>query len=399
MIPEPLSPSRENRLVALLAAMQFCHIVDFMVLMPLGPQLMRLMQITPAQFGFLVAAYTLSAGLAGFVCAFIVDRFDRRRMLLTILAGFLLATLACAMAWNFESLLLARLLAGLFGGVLGANILAYLGDCIPEVRRGAATGKLMAAFALAAVAGVPLGIFLATHYTWHMPFLFISGISLLLWFLGLYILPSLPAQDRGPIQIAGTLNAVFSDRNHWYAFALVGALMLAGFTVIPFISPYMVKNVGLSESQLSLIYFFGGLTSLFAAPLIGKLADKFGKAVILRILGAISLLPLLVLTHLPPLPLAVVLTVTTVFMVFISGRLIPAMAMVTAASSPALRGRFLSMSAALQQLAASVAAFLPTLVLAEDAQGRLLHYDWVGYGAMAMTLVVIWLAGKVEIRS
>ncbi|MGH8492960.1 MAG: MFS transporter [Moraxellaceae bacterium] len=396
----PLNAQHENRLILLLAGMQFCHIVDFMVLMPLGPQLMRLLQIGPAEFGFLVAAYTLSAGLAGFASAFVIDRFDRRRMLLVIFAGFLLATASCGLAWDFHSLLIARLAAGFFGGVLGANVLAYIGDCIPEARRGAATGKVMAAFSVAAVAGVPLGIFLAAQFNWRAPFIFVAASGLVLAVLALRILPSIPARNStGPLEFRRTLYEVFSVGNHWRAFILIGALMLAGFSVIPFISPYMVKNVGLSEAQLSLIYFCGGLATLFTAPLIGRLADRFGKARTLRWLGAISLLPLLVLTHLPPLPLAAVLAITTVFMVFISGRLIPAMAMITSACTPALRGRFLSMNAALQQLAASLAALWPTLVLTQDASGRLLHYELVGYGAMAMTLLAMWIAGKVEVRS
>ncbi len=395
-----LSPAHEKRLILLLAGMQFCHIVDFMVLMPLGPQLMRLLHIGPAQFGFLVAAYTLSAGLAGFASAFIIDRFDRRRMLLTIFSGFLLATASCGLAWDFHSLLIARLAAGFFGGVLGANVLAYIGDCIPEERRGAATGKVMAAFSVAAVAGVPLGIYLAAHFNWRAPFLFVAGSGLMLAVLAWRVLPSLPARNgSGPLELRRTLYEVFSVGNHWRAFVLIGALMLAGFSVIPFISPYMVKNVGLSEAQLSLIYFCGGLATFFTAPLIGRLADRFGKARVLRWLGAISLLPLLVLTQMPALPLAAVLVITTVFMVFISGRLIPAMALITAACTPALRGRFLSMNAALQQLSASLAALWPTLVLAQDASGRLLHYDRVGYGAMAMTLLAMWIAGRVEVRS
>lgn len=399
MTPLPLPPERERPLILLLAAMQFCHIVDFMVLMPLGPQLMRLLAITPAQFGLLVSAYTLAAGVSGFLFGFVVDRFDRRPLLLVLFTGFLLATVACGLATGFDSLLAARLLAGTFGGILGANVMAYLGDTIAEERRGAATGRVMAAFSVAAVAGVPLGLFLAVHFGWRAAFLMVGAIGLPLVMAAARILPRIPPRHHGALDLAGTVRAVFGVANHWRAFALVGALMLAGFSVIPFISPFMVRNVGLSEAQLPLIYLVGGLATLFTAPYIGRQADLHGKARTVQVVCALSLLPLFLLTHLPPLALPWVLAVSTLFMVLVSGRLIPAMALVTSASQPALRGRFLSMNAALQQLAASAAAFLPTLVLAQGPDGRLLHYDLVGYGAMAMTLVALWLAGTVKTRS
>lgn len=399
-MPAPsLTPRHERQLTLVLAGIQFCHIVDFIVLMPLGPLLMRLLHITPAQFGLLVAAYTLSAGVAGFVCAFVVDHFDRRRLLLAIFIGFIVATAACGLAHGFYSLLLARLLAGAFGGILGANVLAFLGDCVPEARRGAATGKVMAAFSLAAVAGVPLGIYLAVEFSWRAPFWFVAGVGVLLAALALRVLPSVPAHEEGRVDVRGTLRAVFGVANHWRAFGLIAAMMLGGFSVIPFISPYMVSNLGVAEAQLSFIYLCGGLATLVSAPLIGRLADRLGKARTVQVVGAASVLPLLALTQLPPLALPAILAVSTVFMVLVSGRLIPTMALVTAACSPALRGRFLSMSTALQQLAASLAAFWPTLVLVEDAQGRLLHYDWVGYGAVAATLAALWLAGQVVVKS
>lgn len=394
-----LSATGERRLILLLAGIQFCHIVDFMVMMPLGPLLMRLLQISPAEFGLLVSAYTLAAGIAGFACAFVIDRFDRRRLLLVIFTGFVLATAACGLAQDYLSLLLARLMAGVFGGILGANVMAYLGDCIPESRRGAATGKVMAAFSAAAVAGVPLGLVLAVHLSWRMAFFLVAGIGLLLLVAAVRGLPSVPARMTGALDMRGTLTAVFGVANHWRAFALIATLMLAGFSVIPFLGPYMVHNVGLAEADLPYIYLVGGLATLFTAPLIGRLADRVGKARMVQVVCALSLLPLFLVTHLPPLTLPLVLVVSTLFLVLISGRLIPAMALVTSASSPALRGRFLSMNTALQQLAASAAAWLPTLVLAQGADGRLLHYELVGYGAMTMTLLALWLAGRVQVRS
>lgn len=394
-----LSASSEKRLVWLLAGIQFCHIMDFMVLMPLGPQLMRVLGITTAEFGWLVSTYTVSAGIAGLVSVFLIDRFDRRHALTGLFAGFVLATVACGLAWDFHSLLLARSLAGMFGGVLTAVIMALLADCIPEERRGTATGKVMTGFALAAVAGVPLGIYLANHFDWRMPFFFIAAISTPMLLLSSRLLPSVPARESGPVQIMGTLHAVMSDRNHLYAFALVSVLMLAGFSVIAYISPFMVQNVGLTEAQLPLIYLYGGVGTLLTSPLIGRLSDHLGKARTFRIACLASVPPLLVLTQLPAVPLHIVLIVTTAFMILVGGRVIAAISLLSSASHAHMRGRFLSFNSAMQQLASGVAAFLPTLVLTQDAQGRLLHYDWVGYGAVTMTLLAFWLAGRMEVRS
>lgn len=394
-----LSVSSEKKLVWLLAAIQFCYILDFMVMMPLGPQLMRVLDITAAEFGWLVSAYTLSAGIAGFVSVFLVDRFDRRHTLLWLFGGFLLATLACGFAWNFSSLVLARVLAGMFGGVLLPAILAIVADSIPVERRGTETGRVMMGMSLATVVGVPLCIYLANQFGWRMPFLFIAVVSLPILLLAPRSLPSVPARETGPLQIPETLRAVTGDRNHRYAFALMSALMLAGFSVIAFISPHLVQNVGLSEKQLPLIYLCGGIGSLLTSPLIGWFSDRVGKARVFRLLCLWSLPALLAMTQLPVVPVAVVMMVMMAFMVLVGGRLVAVFALLSTVSHPGMRGRFLSFNAAVQQLMSGIAAFLPTLVLTQDAQGRLLHFDWVGYAAMAMTLLAFWLAGRIEVRS
>jgi len=398
MLPVTLSPGAERKLVLLLAAMHFAHIMDFMVMMPLGPQLMRVLNISTDQFGWLVSAYTLTAGVAGFISVFLVDRFDRRHALTTLFAGFLLATLACGLATDFHVLLAARCMAGMFGGVLTAIIMALIADCFPESKRGAVTGKVMSGFALAAVAGVPMGIYLANHFDWRMPFFLIAALSLPLLMLLPRWLPSVPARDEGPIRIIGTLREVMGDRNHVYAFVLVSALMLAGFSVIAYISPYMVQNVGLTEAQLPLIYLWGGLGTLITAPFIGKLSDLYGRVRTFQVACMFSIIPLLVLTQLTVVSLLFVLIVTSAFMMLIGGRVIAAIALFGSISHPHLRGRFLSFNSAVQQVASGVAAFLPTLVLSQSADGKMLHYDLVGYGAVIMTLLCIWLAGRLEIR-
>ncbi|MEO8037880.1 MAG: MFS transporter [Betaproteobacteria bacterium] len=389
---------RERALLGLLAAIQVTHIMDFMMMMPLGPQLMRVFQVTPHEFGLLVSAYTFGAAASGFLAAFHIDRFDRKIALLGIYSGFVVTTLLCAIAPGFWTLLVARAAAGVFGGIAGAVVYAIIGDLIPEARRGAATGVLSSAFSLAAIAGVPIGLFLANRYTWRAPFAFLTVASLLLWTISARLLPKIDRhlKTRRSVSAAKQLQAVFADRNHLQAFALTATLMFAGFSVIPFISPYMVANVGLAETDLPYLYFAGGLATLFTSRWIGRLSDRHGKRRMFRIVATISMLPLMITTNLPPVPVPLAICASVIFMVFVSGRFVPLMAMVTGSVAPRLRGSFLVFNSSIQQLFAGLAAYSGGLIMGRAADGRITHYWVVGLLAVAATLACIWLSGMVQ---
>ena len=389
-----LELDRERPLLAVLAGIQFTHIVDFMIMMPLGPQFMQLFGIGPAQFSLLVSSYTLSAGVVGLVSALFIDRYDRRHALLVLYAGFIAATLACGFAPGYAWLLLARAAAGAFGGLLGASTFAIVGDVIPESRRGAAMGTVMSAFSLAAVGGVPIGLVLANAYGWRAPFLFLSAVSLAILVFAARHVPRLRhhvrhAQGRSAI---AQLAEVIGRRNHLRAFALVAMLTLGAFSVIPFISPYMVANVGLTLAELPLIYLVGGLMTLFTARLIGRLADRHGKRRVFVVTALLSLVPILLVTHLPAVPLGAAITVTTLFMVLVSGRFVPAMAMITASVEPRLRGSFMSVHASVQQFGSALATLGAGLIIGSDADGALTHYGVVGLCATVATLAAVPIA-------
>ena len=392
--PATLTRRHEWTLLLTLTVMNFTHIMDFMVMMPLGPQFMRLFHVSPSQFALLVSIYTFAAAGVGFLAAFIVDRFDRKHTLLMVYAGFGLSTLLCALAPSYEWLLLARAIAGGFGGVMGATLMAIVGDVVPHERRGTAMGTVMAAFSLSAVAGVPTGLLLAEWFGWQGPFLFLGCLSVPLWLLAHRIVPSLrghlvPHRQRNPWQ---QIRFMYSHPVHLRAFALMASLMFAGFSVIPFISPYMVANAGLSEIDLKYIYLCGGLATLISSRLIGWLADRVGKPRMFITVALASMPAILVLTQWSHAPLAWTLVVTTIFMVFVSGRLIPAMAIVTGAVEPQHRGSFMSFNSATQQLASGAASFGAGMLIHKTADGTLAGYDLVGYGACGFTLLCIWLA-------
>jgi predicted MFS family arabinose efflux permease len=390
---------RELALLLTLAAMQFIHIVDFMVMMPLGPQFMRLFTLGPDQFSVLVSTYTFAAAVSGFLAAFRIDRYDRRKALLALYAGFLCATALCGIAPNYPLLLAARAVAGAFGGVIGALVLAIVADIVPYARRARGTAIVSAAFSAAAVMGVPLGLWLATHWSWRAPFLALALTGIPIGLIAARLIPSLTshrhdATHRHPfVQLA----LVFGEANHRRAFALTIALMFAGFTVIPFISPYYVANVGIREADLPLVYFAGGGATLFTAQLIGHWADRYGKKRVFTRIAYASIVPLLVTTHLPPAPLVAAVAASTLFFVLVSGRFGPAMALTTGAVEPRLRGSFMSFNAAIQQLAAGAAALTAGLMIGRAADGSLTRFGWVGVLAAAFTLLAIVLAQRVRV--
>jgi len=389
---------RERLVLFILAAVQFTTIVDFMIVMPLGPQLMRTLEIGPAKFGLIVSSYTFAAGAAGLVASSIVDRFARRTTFIALYAGFLLGTLCCAFAPNYQMLVLARIVTGAFGGILGGMAMAIIGDVFPEHRRGRATGSLMTGFALASVAGVPFGLYLGTNYGWHIPFiaLAIGGLPALV--LAPFGLPPLDAHvGKSHAHPLRSLVETFSHANHLTAFALIVMLMIGSFTVFPYLSPYLVANVGMTEQQLPLVYIAGGGLTLFAAPIIGRLADRYGKLPIYRLIIPFSVLLLLVITHLPPVPVAVAVAVFGGLMVFNVGRMIAAMAMITSSVEPRRRGGFLSANSSVQHLAAGSGAYIGGLIVSQSAAGKIEHFGTVGWIAAASTLATVWLAGRVRI--
>jgi predicted MFS family arabinose efflux permease len=392
---------RERLLLWSLAAINFTHIVDFMVMMPLGPQLTRLFHITDAQFGLLVSAYSLAAGLSGLLISMVIDRFERKRALLTVYTGFALATLACGLAPSYPALLGARVAAGVFGGVLGALVQTIVGDAVPFERRGQAMGLVMSAFSLSTVAGVPLSLWLASAFGWHMPFFAIAAVSVLVWLTAWRSVPMLRSHMTGvsaqpPVL---QLRRVLSEPNHWRAFALSMLMLSGSFSIIPYITIYTTSNVGLRQDQVPLVYLFGGVATLFTSRLWGYLTDRWGKVRMFRIISLLAVLPMMALTHLPAVPLAVLLLVTTGFFVFVSGRMVPGMALLTAAPPPAMRGSFMSVNGALQSAAMGVSAWVGGLLISRTPDGQVQGYGHAGWLALVTTLIMVWWVAKLRLHT
>ncbi|AXE96135.1 MFS transporter [Paraburkholderia sp. 22099] len=392
-----ISTKHERRLLWLLALTQFTVIMDFMVMMPLGPQIMHAFSITPAAFATAVSAYSWCSGLSGLFAATYIDRFNRRRLLLTVYALFALSNLACALADSFALLLAARAFAGITGGVLGSVIMAIVSDVIPVERRGAATGTIMTAFSLAAIAGVPAGVMLGAHFSWAAPFFLLVALSLIVWFAGRQLVPSLAEHlnRRQPAlgEVLPDLWRLLSNPRHLNAFALTFMMMVANMLVIPFISPVLVANHGVAPAQLSWLYMAGGAATFFTSRRVGRLADQFGTRRVFRIAVVLSFLPVLLMTHLPDLPFYGLLLLFPFFMVLVSSRMVPMQALLTTVPEPAHRGAFLSANSALQALGTGCGAWLGGLMLGSSPGGQVIGYGTAGWAAVGVaSLGVFWIS-------
>jgi predicted MFS family arabinose efflux permease len=392
-----ISTAHERRLLWLLALMQFTIIMDFMVMMPLGPQIMHAFHISPAAFATAVSAYSWCSGLSGLFAATYIDRFDRRRLLLCIYALFALSNLGCALADSFPLLLIARAFAGITGGVLGSVIMAIVGDVIPVQRRGAATGTIMTAFSLAAIAGVPAGVLLGARFNWAAPFFLLVVLSVLIWLAGSRLVPSLAEhlnRRQPPLaEVLPDLWRLLSNPRHLNAFALTFMMMVAHMLVIPFISPVLVANHGVAPQQLSWLYMAGGAATFFTSRLVGRLADRYGTQRVFRIAAVLSFLPVLFVTHLPDLPFYALVMFFPCFMILMSGRMVPMQALLTTVPEPSRRGAFLSANSALQALGTGSGAWLGGLMLGTSPGGQIVGYGTVGWVAVAIASVgVVWVS-------
>ncbi len=381
--------SKERGILFLLAGMNFTHILDFMIMMPLGNYLITDLGISPFQFSLLVAAYSISAFVSGLAIATFIDRFDRKKPLLIAYIGFLLGTVACGFAPTFGLLLIARIVAGLFGGIIGAQVFAIVADLFTYERRGRAMGIVMGGFAAASILGVPLSLYITNifKHNWHLPFLFIGGVALLLIPLILKVIPKMTGhiRERGAGESFFTaLITVAKVPIQRSALTFSGLLMMGHFLIIPFINPYLEFNKGFSKNDTPIIYLVGGAASLVAALSLGRIADKKGKLNIFSLSVFFSLFMVLLITKLPNVAFPVVLIFFAIWFIVATGRIVTAQAMITEVVKPEQRGSFMSINGSIQQLGSGLAALCAGVIVRTEKSGRIVHYEWVGYLSIAV---------------
>lgn len=376
-------------LVLLLSAINITHILDFVIVMPLGDRLREELSIDPQQFGFIVASYGLAAMVTGIIAATVIDRFDRRHVMLTSLVGFTIATFFCGLATSYSNLILGRILAGGFGGVVASTVMAFIVDLIPPARRGKAIGVVSSSFAFASTIGLPVGLTLAQWFEdFHAPFLGIGIVAVLVTVYGYFMLPNLvglsAATQQSPIR---QFVLVARQPNHFWSFLFMFAMVTGTFMIVPYIAPYMVANSGLPRSYLPWMYGIGGVFTLGMVNLVGWMTDRFGARPMFLFTAGSAVAMTLVLTNLPDVSIFTNIALATCFMMVASSRIVPAQAMMLKSADPTTRGAFTSLNSAVTHLATGTAPIISGLVIDETVQNGPLTGFWLA-GIFAATFGV-----------
>jgi predicted MFS family arabinose efflux permease len=379
--------------VAVLAFLQFTIILDFMIISPLGAMMLPTLHITPQQFGLAVSSYAFAAGVSGFLAAGFADRFDRKRLLLFFYAGFMLGTLLCGLAKTYPLLLVARIVTGLFGGVIGSVVLAIATDLFPLQMRGRVMGFISTAFSASQVLGLPVGLYFANHWDWHAPFFAILAVGIPAGLVILFFMRPVTAhlalkQERSALM---HLVHTIADPRYRLAFLLVMLMPTGGYMLMPFGTAYIVNNVGLTFAVLPMIYLITGLCTVFVGPLVGKASDSFGKFATFCFGTLVTVVLVPVWTNIGHVPLWVVILVNVTLFAGIFSRIIPSQALISAIPEPSRRGAFNAVSASLQQFAGGVSAAVAGLVIIQLPSGALQHFNWLGYIVMAIALLSLTL--------
>lgn len=386
----------------LLAIANFTHIVDSMLIMPLGDVFIEFFEISALEYSYLVSSYAVGAVLSSLTAFLYLDRFDRRTALLFLYGGFSVGTLCCGYANGYWMLLILRFLTGAFGGVIGALAFAVASDLFKFKERGMAIGILMGAFSAASALGVPFGLYLAATFTWRVPFICLGLLGVLMLILLFWKFPRIHFHKQEMNErptVRRTVNLLIRDPNQVNALVLGMILVLGHFIIIPFISPYMIRNVGFTQMQITWIFLLGGVSMVFSAPFVGKLTDRVGVLKVFTASILLSFIPTIGITHIGPSPLWHGLLFTTLFFIFGSSRMIPANTMITASVGLENRGSFMSMKSALQQLAIALSSLISGMIVYIGDDGLYHNYHLVAYLSIAFCLWSIYLCSRLQVAA
>lgn len=393
---QPTFTNYQKGVVAILAFLQFSIVLDFMVISPVGALLMPALQINSSQFGLVVSCYAFAAAASGILSAGFADKFDRKKILLFFYIGFILSTLFCALASSYALLMTARILTGIFGGVLSSIVLSITTDLFPIEKRGRVMGIVQTAFATSQVFGIPLSLSLANHFGWHAPFLFIVGVASI---VGVVIFTFLkPITEHLALQKSGNAYQHFLEtiRNPRYlkGFSAVTLLALGGYMIMPFSSAFVVNNVGIPLENLPLVYLATGGAAMISGPILGRWSDKIGKIRLNQFGTALTISMVLIFTHLPKVPIYILMLSNSLLFIGITARIIASQAINSAVPDMSSRGSYMAISSAMQQISGGIGAALAGFIVTVNADQTLSHFNVIGYIVAVSAFITLIMLTK-----
>ena len=392
--------SYQKIIIFLLAILQFTIVLDFMILAPLGDILMKSMNMSTKQFGTVVSAYAISACISGIFAAGFADKFDRKKLLLFFYAGFILGTYFCAISYNYETLFIARIITGLFGGVIGSISMAIITDIFSINQRGKVMGFVQMAFGGSQILGIPIGLVLANYWSWHATFYMVLILAIL---LGIALVIKLkPLTEH--LKLINNKNALqhllqtIKKKDYRIGFLATALLSMGGFMIMPFSTAFIVNNIHIAQSQVAIIFFFTGIFSIIIMPIVGKLSDKYDKLMIFGIGTIIAIVMVVIYTHLSPVPIWLVIIVNIVLFIGIMSRMVPATALNSAVPDAYDRGAYMSINSSLQQFAGGIAALFSGLVVVQKSKNSPIeNFDILGYVMVVLMLMCFYFVFKVNV--
>jgi predicted MFS family arabinose efflux permease len=386
-------------MIVLLALLQFTIVLDFMILSPLGDILMKTMDMSTKQFGSVVSAYAISACISGFLAAGFADKFDRKKLLLFFYVGFIVGTFFCAIAYNYQTLLIARIVTGIFGGVIGSISMAIITDIFSLQQRGKVMGFVQMAFAGSQILGIPIGLVLANAWTWHATFFMVVILAIIIGIAIVWKLKPLTEHlklqsDKNALQ---HLWHTIKKKDYRVGFLATAMLSMGGFMLMPFTTAFIVNNVLIPQSQVPIIFFFTGLASIIVMPIVGKLSDRIDKFKLFAIGTFIAIIMIVVYTHLTPVPIWIVIIVNVILFMGIMSRMVPATALNSAVPEMYDRGAYMSVNSSLQQMAGGFAAIFAGFVVVQPTKtSPIQNFDILGFVMVGMMLWCLYLVYRVS---
>ncbi|MFN5705457.1 MAG: MFS transporter [bacterium] len=389
----------ERFVIVILALTVFTVVLDFMVLAPLGAQLLRIMNISPAQFGLVVSAYAFSAGASGLLAAGFADRYDRKKLLLFFYSGFIVGTLLCGLANTYNLLLFARIFTGIFGGVISSISFAIITDIFIVEKRGRVMGFVQMSFGVSQVLGIPIGLYLAHQFDWHAPFIAIVILSVIIF---LVILKWLKPVDAH-LKVQSDKNAfvhmyhTITNKQYLLGFTAMALISIGGFLIMPLSSAYLVNNIKITDAQLPILFMFTGVFSLITGPLVGRWSDQFGKLTLFLIGSILTVVMVFIYTNMPVWPLYLVTIINILLFIGVSSRMISGSALITQLPELKDRGAFMGVNSSLQQISGGIGSVIAGLIVVQNTDGTLIHFDYVGYLTILMLCICMYLMYRINL--